>query len=191
MRRVALIGVLSGLSGVACDDCGLYQYKGVRTVEWCGDVYGSEGTLEEGSEDVASAEITFRHNVPPGEFYFDHSASLRARFLWADLESGEPFGAERIFSECSYTNFGDPLTDRDDVLVVEPVAEITLQGHGGGFNLDPSNSTVREVSWHVVCGDGVFRLDARDNVKFDHAGSAQVLHGELADWLEAQEEGGE
>lgn len=171
------------LQGGCGNDCGTYQYKGVLGTEWCGDVYGSEGTLIEGEPEFASAEVQFRHTVPPGEFYFDHFGSVRAKFLWSDLDSGEAFGADRVFAECVWTDRGDPRTDSDDVERREPPVEIELRGHGGGFNLDPSNSTVRELSWHVVCGDNVFRLDARDRVKFDHLCCAESLDRELADWL--------
>jgi hypothetical protein len=181
---VRALGVVFAIAAGCGDVCGEYQYRGVRAVEWCGDVYGSEGFRVDGPPSVSWGQLEFRHSVPPGEFTFEHGGHVSARFVWADLESGEPIGPERVLGTCAWTDRGDPLTTSDDVERLEPPTELSLQGHGRGFNLDPEGSAVRDVSWHVVCGDGVFRLDARDVVKFDRQCCAEVLDQDLADWIE-------
>lgn len=183
-----LFGVLvASLWAVGCgNDCGSYQYKGVIGTEWCGDVYGTEGTLVEGEPELAWAELRFRHDVPASEFYFEHSGSVSVKFMWSDIESGDAFDDSRALGTCAWTDRGDPRTDNDDVQRLEPPTSIRLEGHGGGLNFEPDVATVREVSWEVVCDEGVFRLEGRDKVKFDHVCCAEVVDGELAAWL-AQE----
>ena len=183
-------GLMSSVvaANLGCADvCGSYQYKGVRGTERCGDVYGSEGRFFEGEPEVAWGEIAFAHTVPAAEFNFDHYGYVSARFLWADLESGEPLDADRVLVTCHWIDRGDPLTPLDDVERTEHAEDVALQGHGRGFNLDPpGESRVRELSWRVSCGDWVYRLEARDKIKFDFGGAAEVLDLELAAWLEAR-----
>jgi hypothetical protein len=178
------VAFLVVLSTAGCKNvCGDYQYKGVRSVEWCGDVYGTEGRLFDGAPEVAWAELTFRATVPPNQFQFDHGGFARAKVRWSDLLSGDTLGPDRVLGTCGWTDYGDPLLDGDEEDRVEPPVEIELRGHGRGFNLDPEGTRVREVTWHLECGDGIFRLDARDNVKFDIVGTTERLDPELEAWL--------
>lgn len=158
------VTLLSTLS--ACNDCGVYQYKGVLGTEWCGNVYGTEGSMFEVADGDDWAELRFGHSVPPGEFDFSHGGGVTARVLWEDLESKEPLDASRVLTTCSWTDYGDPFDDRDDVIHSEQATEVTLQGHGGRLNLDVGDVFMREVSWTIACGDGVIRLDAKDTIDF-------------------------
>lgn len=187
MRLWLLLPLLAGCKTFR-NDCGTYLYKGVIGTEWCGDVYGSEGDLYENEDDPSTswAEIHFRHTVPPGEFDFDHVGSVRAWFRWEDLLEEEVLGPDLVRAECFWIDYRDPRYDSDDVEFLELATEFELIDRGRGFNLDPGNTTVRDLEWHVVCGEGELRLDAHDTIKFD-LGTTSGLHQDLAAHLEGGE----
>lgn len=170
MRHV----ISAGLAAVAlltlpgCNDCGTYQYKGVLGTEWCGNVYGTEGAFYEVRDqpEASFAEITFGHSTPPDEFDFDHGGGASLKVLWSDLESKQPLSADQVLMSCYWTDFGDPFDDGDDVFYSEPATELELEGHGARLNLDVGNAFMREVSWNIVCGDGVMRLQGKDKIDF-------------------------
>ncbi|TNE88987.1 MAG: hypothetical protein EP330_12675 [Deltaproteobacteria bacterium] len=168
MRALLLVLALAGCK----NDCGTYSYKGVQGTEWCGDVYGTEGEVyeDEAAPSNSWVHLWFRHDVPPNEFSFDHGGSVHLWLLWDDLESGEELGAEAIYGECNWIDYGVPLDDTDDVERLEAPTEVSLESHGARFNLDVGTSYVRKLEWHVLCGEGEFRLDAKDIVELERLG---------------------
>lgn len=166
MRAWLAAGV--ALAPACREQCGTYTYKGVQGVEHCGQVWGTEATVSETGDDPeqAWAEITFRHLAPPGEFDFDHQGGVTARVRWSDLISGDELGPDTVLTACDWIDRNQPLYDPDDVQRLEPATEVRLRDHGRRPNLDVGNTYVRDLSWEIVCGDGVIRLDAKDNVKF-------------------------
>ncbi|MCO4747122.1 MAG: hypothetical protein KC912_20160 [Proteobacteria bacterium] len=185
--RSLLVGLV--LLSACRNDCGDYLYKGVRGTEWCGSVYGTEGDYTDGEPDVASVFLHFRHIVPPGEFDFDHAGGVTARLLTSDLESGEPMGAERVWTRCWWTNYGRPDIDGDETEYDEPATSVEIQGHGKGFNIDPREGVrMRDISWDVVCGDDIIHVSGRDVVGLDPGGETTVLHPDLAGHLEGDGE---
>ncbi len=193
MRALLFIGAMGVFSGCKAlrNDCGDYVYKGVIGTEWCGDVYGSEGQVFVNDDDPSTtwAQIEFRHTVPPGEFDFDHVGTVLAQVRWEDLDTKEPLGPESVWTRCIWTDFRDPRIDNDDIHHDEPAVEVELLGRGSGFNLDPGSTMVRDLEWHLDCGDGAIRLDAHDTIKFD-VGSTSGLSPELTALLEGAEDTG-
>ena len=171
MRALAagLVAAWALVALPACNNCGTYQYKGLSGTEWCGTVYGTQGSHYEVDNDPEAAfvEILFDHSVPPGEFDFENSGGAAVKLLWSDLESKDPLMADRVLVTCFWTDFGDPFNEQDNLYYGEPATEFELEGHGGRLNLDVGNAFVREVSWNVVCGDGVIHLEGKDTIGFE------------------------
>lgn len=157
------------LSLLGCNDCGDYSYKGVRGVEWCGTVYGTDGYWYDVQDDPIDGEgvyeLVFEHDVPPGEFTFTHSATASVLALVEDLETGEVLGPEDVISTCSWWDYRDPLDDGDDIEYLEPATELELELLGSRPQAGWGGEEVtRRFRWHVVCGDNVLTSTAEDNV---------------------------
>ncbi|MCA9568228.1 MAG: hypothetical protein KC656_10310 [Myxococcales bacterium] len=179
-RLLLVVAVASGCRNV----CGTYTYKGFVGTEECGDVYGTQGYVHEGVDDPSVGWVLLEpaHDVPPGRFDFDHEGSVVVHALWEPLEAGEVLGPESVWTECVWTDEGRPLDGSDDVAHREPATFVEIQSHGGRFNLDVGTSYVRKLSWHIVCGDGVIELEAKDVVELERR-ETYTLSDQLTEWL--------